>query len=198
MPCLDAARRRSYGSYLLGVSCASGTACTAVGYYDLSTGYLATLAEVWNGSTWTIGTTPDPSTSLNQLEAVSCTAATACTAVGSYMGSASLQVTLGERWNGSSWTVQTTANPDLGSGDELSGVSCHAARACTAVGSHDSNSLTLAESWNGSTWTAQTTPSRGTEVSDLDSVSCTVAATCTAAGESENFGGAVKTLAERE
>ena len=88
-------------SALSGVSCPSATVCEAVG--DSSTGSnFATLAEVWNGSSWAIQTTPNGGTSFNQLSGVSCTAAAACTAVGNG---------LAERWNGTSWSLQTITKP---------------------------------------------------------------------------------------
>ena len=42
-----------------------------------------TLAEVWDGSTWTVQSTPNPTGATSgSLYGVSCTSATACTAVG--------------------------------------------------------------------------------------------------------------------
>ena len=47
-------------SSLASVSCLSSSACTAVGQYVNGSGTEATLAEAWNGTTWTIQSTPDP------------------------------------------------------------------------------------------------------------------------------------------
>ena len=95
-----------------GVSCTSGTACTAVGHYTNSAGVQVTLAEIWNGSSWAIQSTPNPSGAKNPvLNAVSCTSSTACTAVGSYTNSAGTDSTLAERRNGTSWTIQSTPAP---------------------------------------------------------------------------------------
>jgi hypothetical protein len=55
------------------------------------------LAETWDGSTWTIQSTP---VSSGGLSAVSCTSATVCTAVGKYETSSGSQVTLAERYSG--------------------------------------------------------------------------------------------------
>ena len=72
------------------------------------------------------------------LQGVSCTSATACTAVGDYVNRDGTQVTLAERWNGTSWTIQSTPNPTgaqyAGWTATLQGVSCTSATACTAVG----------------------------------------------------------------
>jgi hypothetical protein len=153
-------------------SCSSATACTAVGYYVNGIGTQVTLAEAWNGTAWRIQRTPNPNgATASYLWGVSCSSATACIAVGNYTDSNGSELTLAERWNGTTWTIQTT--PGEGS---LTGVSCTSATACTAVGG------ALAERWNGSTWTIQTTPS-GT---DLNGVSCTSATVCTAVGWSAN------------
>ena len=69
------------------------------------------------------------------------TAATACTAVGDYGNSSGNDVTLAERWNGSSWKIQPTPNPTGQAASVLSGVSCTAATACTAVGDYYYGSL---------------------------------------------------------
>jgi hypothetical protein len=60
----------TYGS-LTGVSCPSSTACTAVGY-DSDYGF----AERWNGTSWSIQTTPSPTYS--SLYGASCPSSTAC------------------------------------------------------------------------------------------------------------------------
>jgi hypothetical protein len=81
------------------VSCASATACTAVGDYNNGTTGV-TLAERWNGSTWSIQPTPNPAGApVSLLNGVSCASATACTAVGGY-NNGTAGVTLAERWNG--------------------------------------------------------------------------------------------------
>jgi hypothetical protein len=75
-------------SNLLAVSCASETACVAVG----NTGVRATAegvrgkpaAEAWNGITWSTQQTPTSSIDVDtSLNGVSCTSPTTCIAVGS-------------------------------------------------------------------------------------------------------------------
>jgi hypothetical protein len=88
-------------STLVAVSCTSASSCTAVGQYASPTppnfDELQTLAEVWNGTTWSIATTPDPSsTEQNVLDAVSCGASQACTAVGQYSDPGGIPATLVE------------------------------------------------------------------------------------------------------
>src|SRR5204863_1434722 len=99
------------------------------------------LAEAWNGSSWSIESTPIPSKASGaQLLGVSCSSSTDCTTVGDYAGSFTGISTLGEAWNGSTWTLQTTRNPSGAQGSVLVGVSCAAAAACVAVGSYGDGS----------------------------------------------------------
>jgi len=73
---------------LFGVVCTGASACVAVGTYVSETiGGLPTatktLAYSWNGSSWSIQSSPNGEGKKgNALEAVSCTAVSACTAVG--------------------------------------------------------------------------------------------------------------------
>jgi hypothetical protein len=86
-------------SSLNGVSCASASACTAVGDYNNGTTGV-TLAERWTGTTWSIQHTPNPTgASFILMTGVSCTSASACTAVGGY-NNRTAGVTLAERWTG--------------------------------------------------------------------------------------------------
>ena len=85
---------------LNGVSCASASACTAVGGPPQPATSGATLAEGWNGTKWSIQHTPNPTGgSLIIQNGVSCTSASACTAVGA-SSNGTTTVTLAERWSG--------------------------------------------------------------------------------------------------
>jgi hypothetical protein len=175
--------------YLGGVSCVSAAACIAVG----SGANFETLVERWDGTSWTIQTTPNPAGATNiALSAVSCTSATACTAVGSYSNGAGDTVALIERWDGMSWTIQSTPSPP-GPDSALYGVSCTSATRCTAVGAAGDGLLSgggipaggepLAEVWDGTTWTIQDPPAPGGGASaSLSGVSCTAATACVAVG----------------
>ena len=163
-------------SVLSGVSCPSASACEAVG--DSSTGpNSATLAEVWNGSSWSIQSTPNTAGNVNNLEGVSCTAATACTATGTG---------LAERWNGTSWALQTIASPHGNTAADLSRVSCTDATRCMAVGSFfDKEAIQqmVTEQWDGTKWTVFSPPlSTVADSTGLSDVSCTFATACTAVG----------------
>src|SRR6478609_3158058 len=147
-------------SELYGASCTTASACTAVGDYVTNTGASKTLAERWNGTAWTLQSTPNPS-GASYLNGVSCTSASACTAVGWYVTSTNATLTLAENWNGTTWTVQSTPNPSGAAHSFLQDVACTSASACTATGYYGSSAgvdQALAESWNGTTWTLQSTP----------------------------------------
>jgi hypothetical protein len=170
----------SINSSLNGVSCATASTCIAVGsYYVSASNTNFSLADKWNGSSWVLQTTPNPSGSvLTQFSAVSCPATTHCEAVGSY--STNIQsdgTTLAERWNGTAWAIQST--PTLTGGGSLDGVSCPSASLCIAVGNFNNSGDNLAEEWNGTAWSKQTVPA-GSDT--LSSVSCPSATYCVAVG----------------
>ncbi len=123
---------------LVGVSCVAASACTAVGSFQDGYGQPAILVEVGDWSTWTMPMVADPGDAGNDLAAVSCTAADACTAVGGFNGGSS--ATLAEVGNGIKWKQQTTPNPAGATSDALYGVSCTGVKVCTAVGNSFSSS----------------------------------------------------------
>jgi len=206
-------------AYLEGVSCASATACTAVGTYTLKGKQPSLLAENWNGKKWVIESVPEPKKTFAAdpfgLTAVSCSAAASCVAVGSYISSATGgPFALVEGWNGKKWAYALPPNPKgactgtpkpgCTSDSEFSGVSCVSANACTAVGQYvplilgDYLGNMLAEKWNGKTWTIESTPgpsSKGATYLQVTGVSCASAKACAAVGYYDRSGANV-TLAE--
>ena len=164
---------------LNGVSCVSSSYCIAVGsngvYPDL-----ATLAEEWDGSSWTVLLPPDASAS-DFLQSVSCLSTTFCMAVGQSEGTP-----LTELWDGSTWTIEDA--PPVGPGifTALNSISCTSTQFCAAVGEWSPGSLTgsVMEIWDGTTWSLSS-PLNGNEdnlASQLDSVSCTSASFCLGVG----------------
>ena len=155
---------------LLGVSC-TGTTCEAVGSNLNSSGRQVTFAQEWTGSAWTRQYPPNPTgdpqgDSFNELTAISCSAANACTALdldtSAYLfGAAQIPV---ERWNGSAWSAQTITLPS-GEYGLLNAISCVSPTSCTAVGSYGTQGAdtqhSLVEHWNGTTWQAQSAPLSG-------------------------------------
>jgi len=171
-------------AFLIGVSCATPTACIAVGDHG-NPGNVFT--EAWDGTKWSIQSTPSLNTSDSDFQAVACSSATACTAVGFGLNTAGgAPYTLAERWDGSSWTVQPTLNPSGSTGSFFDGVACPSATACIATGSYSNGStqLTLAEVFDGTSWAIVPTPnaSAGPAGNMLEGVACTAATACTTVG----------------
>jgi hypothetical protein len=86
------------GSQLGSVSCTSATSCTAGGSYQSSDvsnfGSSQTLVEVWDGTAWTIASSPNPSTAQDILQGVSCGTSQVCTAVGQASDAGGVRATL--------------------------------------------------------------------------------------------------------
>ena len=189
----------SFGDTMLfGVSCPTTKACTAVGAND-ATGPDQTLVETYNGATWTIEPSANNGTAANALQAVSCSSAVKCMAVGDFVNnfgnSNQAENTLIESWNGVSWTIVASKNPEA-AGDGLDGVSCPDTHHCVATGSSfdGSTHFDLVESWSGTTWSTTTVPSPGATTSVLAGVSCNTYVNCQAAGFDDNSSGTLQTL----
>ncbi len=193
----------STSSVLSAVSSASKVACVAVGSSDVNpAGDYVTLAEVWDGTSWTVESTPNPAKA-SQLLGVSCSEASACIAVGSWqkpppMGPRAGSRLLAEDWNGTVWAIEKT--PPLASSafGQLSGVSCPSGVACLAAGYSGlpGAAVPIVDIWDGSTWTAEATPGvAGAAATQLYDVSCPSASACTAVGAA-NFANRVQTLVE--
>jgi hypothetical protein len=185
-----------------GVSCTSGTACTAVGSSGplifgpaggpgrpfaakaqrlaATTVNTRTLAERWGGTHWRIEQTPNPAgSSVSTLAAVSCTSQRACTAVGSSLAG-KVTVPLAERWNGSRWSIESTPRPPKAEHSELAGVSCPTTNECIAVGEY--GTTPSAVSGSGGRWRKQPAPGKGV----LVGVSCPAFSECIAVGSQPN------------
>jgi hypothetical protein len=143
-------------SGLSGVIAISVNNVWAVGYAFSSSNNRAeqTLIEHWNGSSWTIVSSPNPGSN-SFLEAVTALSANNIWAVGAY-GNASEQPFL-EHWNGNSWKV--IPSPRVGNVfASLNGIAAISANDIWAVGVYSNktvigNSEPLIEHWNGTSWT---------------------------------------------
>jgi hypothetical protein len=178
-------------SLLFGASCPTATKCEMVGGYDVgSTGFLP-LAVLWNGSLGraSVASQPmevPPGATNTQLNGVSCTSVSACTAVGFYQDSAG-EHTIAERWGGSRWQIQPSGT-GIGAHAAFNAVSCVSANYCVAVGR--SGAGQLAEVWNGSTWVFSLGGIwNGATANELKGVSCTAVSACIAVGSISNPAG---------
>jgi hypothetical protein len=165
-----------------------------------------TLAEGWNGSSWSLQYTPAPAAGSLQgksiLTGVSCISSTTCTAAGYYIGPVQ-GATLAENWNGDHWYEPEGAlgepnMPLIYGWTGLYGVSCTAA-ACTAVGRGGGVGLVERSPGPqpqalGTIWSIQPSPSLASSV--LSAVSCPSTSSCIAVGSYVNASGVQVTLAE--
>ena len=172
--------------FLTGVSCVAPTMCTAVGY-DRSGGRTTTIAEHWDGIDWHLQATPKINgANSSRLSSVSCSAASACTAVGFSGDLFGDPQAFAERWDGISWSLQANPEPPGATRTVLSSVSCPSATFCVATGYWHDNAKgggTLAEQWDGSAWTIEPTP--GGLTATYTAVSCTSPNACLVVGKSD-------------
>jgi hypothetical protein len=126
----------------------------AVGSYANIGGFFQTLVLHWDGTSWNVIPSPNVSGANNELYGVMALGPNNVWAVG-YWGHSSFGFsTLVEHWDGSNWSIVTSANP---SGDNfLSAVSATSANDVWAVGrSRNPFTLmttTLIEHWDGNSW----------------------------------------------
>lgn len=123
-----------------------------------------------------------------RLSGVSCTAASACTAVGDRSTPTGANVGLAARWNGSRWTVETSRRPGGAANFAFNSVACASASRCVAAGQYgydrSGDAAPFAANWTGGDWTVR---ELGWDTEDYAnasarSVSCVASADCFAAG----------------
>ena len=134
---------------LTAISCVSARSCVGIAGQSFVR---------WNGTIWSAIARLDTKVSSGFVgfgPPLSCSAANACTVIGTNSAGDNL-FSLVERWNGSSWSIQPGASPTLnGFQAFLNGVACSSRKACTIVGSFGPPYGALAERWNGARWLAQ-------------------------------------------
>jgi hypothetical protein len=146
---------KSNDNLLVSTTCTSATNCWAVGYYN-SGGPTKTLIERWNGTAWAIVSSPNATAlDYNILGSVACVSSSDCYTVGYYLkASPEAEQTLIEHWNGSAWSIVTSANTTAIEDNELAAVSCTSSADCWAIGAFagTTRASALIEHWNGSAW----------------------------------------------
>jgi hypothetical protein len=175
------------------VSCSGTTNCMAVGWGMPDDEQQLTLAIRWNGTSWTLLSTPPDNFDISPvLYGVSCLSGSNCMAVGAGGGSDG-SAPLAVRWNGSTWTELGTPGPGT-----WYGVSCLAGGNCIAVGTASGSPPLLAQAaeWDGGTWQGLPT-ANPSNVDNLYGVSCANAASCMATGDYQVPGGTYLSLDQR-
>jgi hypothetical protein len=129
----------------------------AVGSQDSNGTNPFEFIEHWNGSAWSVASTPHAP--FAQLFGVVALSTTNAWAVGDDApgGPGTNPVTLVEHWNGVTWSV--VATPPLSGSSSLDAVSAVNSTNIWAVGGHTANDKALIEHWNGVSWSVQATPS---------------------------------------
>lgn len=148
-----------YQSALQAVTVAGPRDVWAVGYRQR--GYTTvTLIEHWNGSVWSVVSSPSPSAQTNALSGVAAVNPTDVWAVGRYRTAGGHNRALIEHWNGAQWTVAPLSRPSLPD-SSLAAVSAANGAGVWAGGTYGSpgGQRALVEHWNGVRWSTQTPPS---------------------------------------
>jgi uncharacterized repeat protein (TIGR01451 family) len=187
-------------SFLSSVTCVGASDCWAVGS-TLVPGFFGvpfvpipgtpaqTLIEHYDGSAWSIVSSPDATASENVLNGVACAGTADCWAVGIYYDGTRYD-TLVEQNTGNGWAIVSSASPSS-SVSELDGAACVEDGKCSAVGIERTSEATqaLAESGSSNGWAldggADTNPA---QLNALDAVTCVSDADCWAAGEYDSTG----------
>ena len=108
---------------LLGVSCASQNDCWAVGWFYNAVGIGQPLTEHYDGTAWSLATSPNIGYSF--LQGASCTGTNDCWAVGFYNNASGPLQTLAEHYDGTAWSIVSSPNNPNGQNNELYNVNCN-------------------------------------------------------------------------
>jgi len=150
-------------SQLRSVRGTSTTDVWAVGsYFDDAANMNKTLILHWDGRTWTQVTSPNPSSTDNELYGVRAVSGTDAWAVG-FSVTGSTDKTMILHWDGTAWTQ--VASPTPGTGAVLNAVAATSSTDAWAVGASFTASMekTLTLHWNGTKWAQVSSPNRGTD-----------------------------------
>ena|GEM_PF-1700586 len=162
-----------------GVSCFDNTHCTAVGQNQSND---APNFDDYTSGGWSLATDLSSPNGPGQLNAISCTAATTCVAVGTdVLGKPFADAEITGTWSTSVSLSSSTA--------AMNGVSCFDGTHCTAVGNETGGQPTYATETSG-TWAALTDISLPGGSGAFTGVSCSATNNCTAVGQGQgNSGG---------
>jgi len=174
---VPAAAPTAYGAAFRGVTAVAADAVWAVGDFVNASANYRNLIEKWNGTSWSVVTSPNMGTgenSLYSIAAVPGSSGDGMWAVGYYSSTSDgYNHTLAMRYNGTSWAI--VPSPGVNSNHNyLDSVSALSTNDVWAVGYHVNSTYTaggtLAEHWNGTAWTISPTGDPGTGVDVLNGV----------------------------
>jgi hypothetical protein len=128
-------------NFLNSIAIISARDAWAVGTYNTASNVGQTLIEHWNGSSWHVVNSPNPSSLYNALFGIAAVSASDAWAVGSATGPNGTNEMLIERWNGTRWNVARGPSPGKASNDLKAIAAIPGTSAFAAVGAA-SNSFT--------------------------------------------------------
>jgi hypothetical protein len=146
---------------LLGVSELSSGHVWAVGYFVNAEFQQQTLVQHYDGSSWSVITSPSPGAQENILYGVAALSDSDVWAVGTDKDANGVWHTLTEHWNGSAWSVVPAVDAGSG-GNNFYAVTAVSSTSVYATGQQSGTafpSQVLTEHWNGSSWSVLSTPS---------------------------------------
>src|SRR5205807_2050135 len=123
-----------FDNILNGTSAVSATDAWAVGVKFHNAACFCTVALHWDGTSWSRVPSPSPGSAGSQLNGVSADSKTDAWAVGWRNPGAANYKTLTLHWNGTSWSLVSSPNPNLTAPDVLAGVSALSSTDVWAVG----------------------------------------------------------------
>jgi hypothetical protein len=145
-------------SALQGVDELSPTNVWAVGWSETSAPHLGALIEHYDGTKWSIVTSPFLANTASMLNAVTAVSPTDIWAVGTER-SGGVDQPLTEHWDGTRWSV--VPNLQLsGQNNILYGVAAAATNDVWAVGTLGHLGAPIIEHWNGSQWSLVSNPEK--------------------------------------
>src|SRR6266446_6153674 len=147
---------------LNGVAALSVNDVWAVGYFTNGSNIQQTLTEHWDGSSWSVVSSPNAGTYSNILNGITeVPGSNQLWAVGYFWDSSNTYLPLIEHWDGSSWSIVPNPNPGR-SDDLLNGVAALSVNNAWAVGTSNNiragQEQTLTEHWDGTTWSIVRSP----------------------------------------
>lgn len=176
-------------NFLHDITCRNSNDCWAVGFYDSGIGY-NTLIEHWDGTAWTIVSSPNVEGSIqNRLYGITCApAANRCWAAGRHHLDNGQTKNLILTWDGSGWAIQASPHSSEQESNTLLAAECISASDCWAVGTRSEgfgHGRNLMLHWDGTDWTSVEVPDPADATYNyvfLRSIDCVNASTCKAVG----------------
>ena len=178
------------------ISCASPTACLAVGTDVVGTSgsVQVPVAEALHGTAWKpVAVKAPKGATTTALSGVSCKAATYCLVVGEWGDKSGNTHPAAWTWNGTALTPAVAPSVPGGTSlANLTAVSCVAVKSCVAIGSADGSTSTvqIIWTWNGKTWARQTATAgaKGTQT-QVTAAHCFSLTSCVVTGTTDTVSG---------